>query len=370
MFDKQLYRDTFSQVRASEETLAEVLNMAKRNQNNYVKRGARMLLIAAVTVGLLATTAFAYTGFTRYENPLELLKTFFGVEEYTLKEGRTFTYQDADGNKVVADLPDSEKVPVDEKVAEEDVAPYVSAVGQTLTHKDYSLTVEAHLYDSATDCGIVYYTLENPGGVIGYALQYDGEVWWPGGELVPLRGAGGKAYLIEEETTENKLSVAVYYCAEESSIRLGFFDDEVTLPLDDGGGMECLTLAEGDIALSPISMRITVTDMDYLWLREDGTVSPSIYCTVRSLVIRYRDGTEYVVECEEPYINNTAYALVSYDGSLLSYSFNRMVDLEQVEAVVINGVEYTDVQPVPQAQRDTVSTESLDLPAATEPANP
>lgn len=374
MFDSKLYKETFSQVQASGETLSEVLNMSKKNKHNGA-RTARLVLIAAVVTAMLATTAFAYVGFTQYENPMEMLKTFFGAEEYTLEEGRTFTYQDAYGNEVEADLPDVEKVPVDEKVAEEDVAPYVGAVGQTLTYEDYTLTVSAHLYDSATDCGVIYYTLENPNGVSGYELQSDGEVWWPSGGMIQFLGASGENYIIEDETTDTKLTVAVYYCGadKEEYLTLAFYadtDNQLKLPLDDGGGMDALMLADGNISLSPVAIRITVTDMDYLWLREDGTMSPSIYCNIDRLAIRYKDGTEYVVESDEPYINNTTYVLISFDGSTMSYTFNRLIDIDQVEAVIINDVEYTDIQAMTRSQRDAAPAESAAIPVATEPANP
>ena len=47
MFDSKLYKETFSQVQASGETLSEVLNMSKKNKHNGA-RTARLVLIAAV----------------------------------------------------------------------------------------------------------------------------------------------------------------------------------------------------------------------------------------------------------------------------------------------------------------------------------
>lgn len=375
MFDPKMYKETFAQVQASEETLSEVLKMTKKQNHNYGRRFTRMLVIAAVVTAMLATTAFAYVGFTQYENPMQMLDAFFGSAEYKIDEGgyvRTETYYDKEWDIVE---PTVEHVPVDTKVAEEDVAPYVSAVGQSLTYDDYTLTVEAHLYDSATDCGVIYYTLENPNGMKGYDLQSDGEVWWPAGELVQLLGASEKSYIMKDETTDTKLTVAVYYCGadKEEYLTLAFYadtDNQLKLYLDDGGGMDALTAADGQIAISPVAIRITVTDMEFLCWKADGTYSSDKENHIDYLAIRNKDGTEFIIQSDEPYMNNTMYALITYDGNVVSYAFNRLIDIDQVEAVIINDVEYTDIQPMTQAQRDAVPETLPEQPAATEPANP
>ena len=377
MFDQKLYQETFDQVTASEETLSEVLNMTKKQNHHYGRRFTRMLVIAAVISVMLATTAFAYVGFTQYENPMEMLKTFFGAEKYTLEEGRTFTYQDAYGNEVEADLPDVEKVPLDEKVAEEDVAPYVSAVGQSLTFEDYTLTVEAHLYDSATDCGIVYYALENPNGVSGYEVFDDGVVWWPNGEMVQFLGASGENYVIEDETTDTKLSVAVYYCgAKADSITLGFYGNKtnrLSLSLDDGGGMDAIALADGDILVSPIGMKIDAGSMEFLRkVDTDGTLLAPMVDNIKTLIIRYKDGTEYVIHAntEDQLTENYKYCIQTDEVYMRTYSFNRLIDIDQVKSVIINDVEFSGVRAMDPAQRDTVPETAPQTPAATEPANP
>ena len=58
--DKQLFRETFSAVHASNEVISEVLEMAKeRKTNDFGHSGLRKILIAAVAVMLVVTTAFA-----------------------------------------------------------------------------------------------------------------------------------------------------------------------------------------------------------------------------------------------------------------------------------------------------------------------
>ena len=372
MFDQKRYIETFDQVTASEKTLSEVLNMTKKQNHNYGHRFTRMLVIAAIITVMLATTAFAYVGFTQYENPMQMLDVFFGAEEYMMEEGGTYTYQNAYGEDVEVTLPDEEKVPLDGELAGEDVAPYVSDVGKSITCHGDTLTVEAHLYDSATDCGIIYYTLENPDGVRGYKLQPNGEVWWPGIERVVMRGCFGENYIIQEETTETCLSVAHYYCdvyEEYIEACFGAQEEGLMLPLTDGGGMEAITLANGQIAVSPIAMRVTMTDMEFLHHRDDGSYTPDWENQIDYVAIRYQDGTEYVLQSEEPYLDNTMYVLIINDSSVVSYDFNRLIDIDQVESVIINDVEFNDVQAMDPAQRDTVPETAPQTPAATEPTN-
>lgn len=399
MFDSKRYKETFSQVQASEETLTEVLNMAKKNRSGGF-RAARMILIAAVVTCLLATTAFAYVGFTQYENPMEMLGTFFGNEEKQSDNGQIVheTYYDWEYDWV---QPTIERVPLDEEVAEEQVAPYISDVGKSISYEDYTLTIVAHQYDSVTDCGIIYYTLENPNGVSGYELQYDGEVWWPGGEKIKISGIAEQSYIIESETTDTKLSVACYYVrafGDSDELSVEFYQwiaykpgemteaqwiewetnkPSMTLSVDDGGGMKGLTIADGQIALSPIAICIRVGQMDFLRQVEeyDGSVTPPLASNIEYLSIRYKDGTEYVLQSDEPAVDNTTYALIEDDGSELedkiSFTFNRIVDINEVEAVIINGVEFTDIQNTTEEQRHEASLDSGDTQSyATEPVNP
>ena len=373
MFDSKLYKETFSRVRVSEEMLSEVLNMTKQKKNTGI-RVTRMLVIAAVITAMLATTVFAYVGFTRYDNPMQMLRTFFGDGNQESSAGQIVheTYYELEYDLV---QPTIERVPLDEKTAEADVVPYVSAVGESVSYGEYTLTIEAHLYDSATDCGVIYYTIENPNGMSGYELQYDGEVWFPGGELILLQGAAEKSYIIEAETTATKLAAASYYCGADAEdfLMVGFYGDEdnsLRLSLQDGGGMDAITFFDGDIAVSPVAMRITLEDMDFLLEREDGSYSPDKENHINYLAIRNKDGSEYVLMCDDPRVDNIMYALITYDGNVASYDFNRLIDLEQVEAVIINDVEFTDLQQMTREQRNAELETNPVYPVATEPANP
>lgn len=320
---------------------------AAMSKQEYRKRGSifRGLLIAAIVVTMLATTAFAYTGFVVYENPQAMLEAFFG--EQPEPHGADCLCADC-----TATAPTFERETLDADTAMEEVAPYISKVGDSVVYEpmNYRITVDAHVYDPATGCGLVYYTLESLGKyTIEYHLQSDGEVWdLPGSKNLPC-----KEYLIQEESTATKLKIACYYiCGDtkESCFRIGFawedtdlygetvlekHEEFLYLPLE-GGGMKHHSLADEEIILSPIGL---VIKSGLSGIKINTANEPKI----SSVVIRYADGSEYLVmnEDEGNVTYNYAYSLMELEQeSRITYALNRVVDIDNVAAVVINGTEY------------------------------
>lgn len=379
MFDEKLYRKTFSNIHAPEETLSEVLKMTvMKNKRSGVIRFTRILVAAAVIAAMLATTAFAYVGFTQYENPMQMLKTFFGGEEYHLDEGGymgTETYYDLHWDVI---YPTVEQIPMDEQLAEQQVAPYIAGVGNSVTDEGDTLTVQAHLHDPTTESGIIYITLENPNGVGSYNLQWNGEVWWSGVERVVANNCWGKNFIIADETTDTKLSIAHYYSGlygDEDYIQVGFGNSDkwIDLPLDNVGSMSAITLANGDICVSAVGIQLRVDNMDFLSKTDtDGTQLLPNVDRIKYLSIRYHDGNEYVIHADRDgiYTENYKYCIGSEEGTQRTYSFNRLIDVTKIEAVTVNDVEFVDIDTIPQdsgSQNTELNTQSI---AATAPAVP
>lgn len=310
------------------------------------------LLAAVLATFLLATTAFAYVGFTQYENPAQMLNTFFGNGDLPSVDGKEveMTYYD---KEYTVKWPAVQRVPLDEELAEE-AAPPISAVGQSITIEDNTITIAAHQHDTVLGAGTVYFTVENPEGVDGYKTQYDGEVWWPLGELIRLNLCAHKNYIIPSETTDTKLSVACYYVGanwyEEDYIEAHFAgtDEVLKLPLNIFEPTTSLESKDGAVTLTSIGMQLQLADMDFLYRElEDGTMRPPLDdCDIDYLAVRFADGSEYVVDQDEDgeLIENAAYSCGTNDdriGAIHAYVFNRIIDLEQVEAVIINETEYT-----------------------------
>lgn len=317
------------------------------------KRTVWRVMVAAAIIMSLATTAFAYVGFVVYDSPGVMLEAFFGQQP--APHG-----PDCNCVECRATAPTYERAPLNTEVANELVAPFISEVGDSFVYEDmYKFTVDAHTYDSVTGCGLLYYTMERPEDTkwaqypIEYHLQESGEIWDIGDPLnVPNR-----LYLVQEESTPYKLKIAAYYIRseqekEEPNLVFSFGDAEIydkqtgeivgydpdlslQLPFDDGGGMKSLSMEDGKILLSPIGMVI------YGGL-EGVEVNITNEIKISRVVIRYADGSEYLVvdTAEGSYTENFGYGLMDLSLRNITYSLNRVVDIDNVTAVVINGVEF------------------------------
>ena len=302
------------------------------------------LLAAVLATFLLATTAFAYVGFMQYDNPVQMLNTFFGNADLPSVESMEVD--------MIYKWPTVQRVPLDEELALK-AAPPIAAVGQSITVSDQIITIVAHQHDATLGAGAVYFTVENPEGVSGYKTHNDGEVWWPMGEVIRLNNCHHKNYIISSETTDTKLSIASFYVGtnwyKEDYIEARFegTNKVAKLPLSIFETTDSLTSKDGAVTLTSIGMELQFAEMDFLYRElENGTMRPPLDdCDIDYIAVRFADGSEYVVDQDKDgeLIANTSYICgtdVQKKGMVFSYLFNRIIDLEQVEAVIINETEY------------------------------
>lgn len=352
MFENQ-YKETFSQVVASDALIQEVLNLKNRKRN---KIRVMTLVAAVLLVCALATSAFAYTGFVVYENPGQMLEALFGSGSEQNHEGKV--YVDDVGQWMRE--PSFQKEELDTQAAEEYVAPYIFEVGQTITHNGNTLVADAAAYDPTTRCGIVYLHLnmDNPDVLPEYYLiSLAGAVDWRGIYVVDTYPVNITLFLDEARSTENSLALAGYFhksdWAEESVMTISMNDntgssnDSITIPLEVTVPMEHITLGNGGVQLSPIGV---VVHGERLGIqRSDG------FTDVDSLCIRYADGSEYLVvddTGEVPVINFARSYAEPGDGyetnrNCVTYLLNRIVSVKEVTEVIVNGVSYSvDAQPI------------------------
>lgn len=333
MFDKKLYQETFSSLHASEDVLVEVMNMTHKTRK-HAKFSRRAASVAAVVALCGVVTAAAAVGFLRYENPAAMLRALFGEN---VSSGSGIVEYDEDG-RLMTNLPAWERVPVDETLAQELIAPYIFAVGESTVCGDYTLHVEALLYDAATRAGMLYYTVENSNEVSGYEVFPDGVLWWPAEAPVFTRVQGSsRAYLDTAMSSETKLYICTYFIAdpavENICVGIGSGEDrskvnDISLELPGNVGIAGVELAGGAIRLSPVSIQMDLASL--------GVDSDSI----DSITLYYTDGSEYVVENEADFVSNHTYALIDQEGVTITYTFNRIVDTNSIASVEINGVTY------------------------------
>ena len=333
MFDKKIYKETFSSLHASENVLVEVMNMTRKTRK-HAKLSGTIALAAAVAVLCGVVTAAAAVGFLRYENPASMIHALFGEN---VTSGNGIVEYDEDG-RLMTNLPAWERVPVDESLAQELIAPYIFAVGESAVCGNYTLNVEALLYDAATQAGMIYYTVENSNGVSGYEVFPDGELWWPAEAPVFTRvQSSGRAYLDTAMSSETKLYICAYFIntrAEKNvCVGIGSGEDrskvnDISLELPGDVGIAGVELASGAIRLSPVSIQMDLASL--------GVDSDSI----DSITLYYTDGSEYVVENEADFVSNHTYAVSDREVSTLTFTFNRIVDTDSIASVEINGVMY------------------------------
>lgn len=325
------------------------------------RRSLGVYLLAAVLITfLLATTVFAYVGFTRYENPLQMLKTFYGNEEMESFEGGEVYREDEDKPYTVV-LPTIERVPLDEELAEE-VTPPIAAVGQSVSWGDYTLTIQAHQHDKNLGAGTIYYTVENQNGLDGWYTQFDGVLSWSGGEIMFLRGASWQNYLIASETTDTQLSVACYYHGTEwrekwrdkEYFEMCFYNTDETIQLPKYASEEetaALISENGEILITSIGMEVRIQDMEFLQydtiIDAEGDVCPLVNeADINYVAVQLSDGNEYVVEQRKDgesiqnWVDSSVYQQDYTFGTLVTYMFNRIIDPSLVTGVMINETVY------------------------------
>ena len=367
-----------------------------RNMKGKPTRIIRNLLIAAVMVNMLAVTAYAVTGFLIFESPEEMISFVFG-NKTGFDKAAAGEILDSDGN-VVNVQHGFDRVEADETIVAEDVAPHVDPVGQSITWEGYTLTIDANLYDSVTQCGLVTYILES-NEPLEYSLQSDGTVWFPSGELVGF-SQYGYSYIIQDQSTDTKLTANYYYqlrnlessdlvitlservgrsqeeedrmieelkqrlrqeiseeealayrknsvggdwpwfeenYTREENIDAAYRDmaylrleeaencpDQIIIPETVQEEMSSITLGDGAVTLSPIAVTIQEDQIENLGHSFMGLMK-----------VKFDDGTEYTVQ--DGYISNYVFNVSDDDGSNHTYMFNRIIDVDSVISVIVDG---------------------------------
>ena len=341
---EELYKSTFDQVVTSPDTVREVLNM----KSNHKKRIRIPALAAAVLlICILATTAFAYTGFVVYENPKEMMNAFFGGGNSD--EGGIVV--DETGQTLV--YPSFQREELNEEAAEEYVAPFTYAVGQSVTAGENKLTVDGYAYDANTQCGLIYMSLEMPGGFPAYVIEKSGQLIWQGAEQV-YTTFGIELFAQEESVTETEMILAGYFYVPDYYEESGFClylnngkwknDPHLDIPLEDTGELQCITAGNGGIQIAPFAMVVHGDKLDILTESKETNLS--------YLAVRYADGSEYVIldENGEVYVMNYARGHMERgdrndgyvsDRYCATFLLNRVVALDEVTQVIVDGVTYS-----------------------------
>ncbi len=311
-------------------------------------RPGRILLVAAVMVTLLLGTVVLASHFLgRYEKPMEMLGMAFGDEEFQSNQGsrvETSYYE----NVYDVVQPTVYQPPLDENVAQ-DLVSGVQPINQSVTYPDgTTLTVISHLHDPTTHSGVFYCTLENPKGIIGYYTQSTGELSWYEADRIEalyVPNTACRLYMLPGDTTATRLSLACYYIVpfteEYSKIWVTQYKDKtvgISLDLKKFTPARQWQSQDGTVTVTPTGIALQVSKIKAL-----GGLGSRDLADMDTLVIRFKDGTEYLVEenTDQSLTVNTKYWLNVPDKETHQYTtygiFNRLVDVDQIQRIEING---------------------------------
>lgn len=334
------------------------------------KRMSRVILVAVITVAMLALTACAAIGFLFYDNPLEMLETFFGTNTKYLQREPWYVGTNQLGEAYFAGF---ERFPIDEEIAET-FEKKIQPVGQSITWHGYTLTVDGYLYDSATGCGVVSYAIESPDNKNisrFYRVQPNGALYYRNGELIAVNQTH-KDYIVKEKSNNHKLVVVSYFFnignVQELTFNLsygtymtfdefreffyeeqdnlsgpatredldaifqkwddmkGFSRDSILIALDSENPMDHMKTENGEIHISPMAIVIK---------REKLGVDA---IAVKEVIITYNDGSEFVVHTEDT--ENFFFHYDNADSEEVCYLFNRLIDISRISTIHINDVEF------------------------------
>lgn len=329
MFDEKMIRETYSALHASEDTLSEVLKVKHQRKSFHPYR---VVLIAAVIALALGVTAVAQSAFMKKDDPENMLAAVYSDTETPTRQGRVEF--DKYGQMIV--YPGWDRAAFDPELADKYVTPYVGACGESMSWQDYTITVEGYLFDSVTRSGILYYRIENPKGIGGYYLQENGEFCWAEeSEIACAVVEAGREYIDRDRSTATAVYLSAFFVLtdEEDSAEITLWDAKkqqgsLVVELFDGGGMAWAADRDGTVTVSPIGVRI---DLDYFG-------DEYIANAPQKLTLHYLDSSSYTVYDEDALLYNRMYALQS--GSTLTVSFDRVVDVEALSAVEIDGMVF------------------------------
>lgn len=133
----------------------------------------------------------------------------------------------------------------------------------------------------------------------------------------------------------------------------------ITVSPDRESALKNVSMADGTIFISPISFRIDMETLEFLHITNEFTGEIMIDAgSIRSAVICFEDGTQYTVTDEA--VKNAIFLVADYPEddvqeqvetetgyrvqhskhcSVLTVMFNRIIDVDKVTSVIINGVE-------------------------------
>ena len=330
-----------------------------RKQHKFPK------VAAAVVVTALMVSTGVYASIRS-----DFFEGMFGNTTKTSTPTQPVSIDDGKGGTVDVVIPSKEFVDVDEERANELLGKYVLEEPIVKKLGEHTLTVENFLYNELG--GLMYYTLEREGGVTALAGNEDTNLdkganfteeadFYFNVEIGEQIVGHENIYVDMQQSTAEKMYCYSYFLwSEEIDVQQKPYLFIRKYPCTKGEIDRMDAEEYSQICENVVEEKVNLTEQDAvptktLDLGEKGTLRISAFAlafdipkmlglssldidpwNVKHVEIQYKNGESYVVEDKNENINNTGYVLGC--DPYYKVAFNRLVDVENVKAVVINDI--------------------------------
>ena len=368
MTQHELFEKTFSALHASPDTILEV----KRTMQNEKKtrrilgRGAVIAIAAALTLSVAVAA-----GVVLIRADVSPADKVDDTTHHAFTDDINSPTPVVIGNSgEVITVADMERIPGDPATTERLVGKYLSKLDAEMTVEGNTYKMGTFLVDD-TGTGILTFSVENPNGFEYGDMGY-GETWIESvranvyyGRSEPTRGdrdgamsADTKLYVDESASTSTCLQVIAYFIsgkgfsyAKDSTFYFSVSDNayqyhSIAIQTQTRVPVKTFTADNGEIVLlSPLGM--TAVD----------TIGHEVEWLIRENIIQFKDGSSFVVKSREQNLRNwvvsygTGNPESGYNMAMEielgatdvgpeeynSYQFNRLVDVDEVSSITLDG---------------------------------
>lgn len=346
------------------ESTYEILRSRSKSETKKQYKFPKVTVAAITAVLMISTGVYASIRSDFFEG-------MFGNTTKTSTPAQPVSIDDGKGGTVDVVIPSKEFVDVDEERANELLGNYVLQEPIVKELGEHTLTVENFLYNELG--GLMYFTLEREGKVTALAGNEDtnldkGANFTEEADFYFIIEIGEQIvgheniYVDMQQSTAEKMYCYSYFLwSEEIDVQQKPYlfiqkypctrgemdsmnekeltkmwentvEEKVTLTEKEAVPTKTLDLGEkGSLRISPFAMAFDIPKMFGL-----SGLGASSTLNVKHVEVQYKNGESYVVEDQNDNINNTGYVIGC--DPYYKVAFNRLVDVENVKAVVINDI--------------------------------
>ncbi len=323
-------------------------------------RPVRTVLVTAALIAALCATATAAYQLFRQDVAVSKPQLVQGI----LGSGGTAWDEEKNYDQMgrLSYWPKRELAPVDEEQAMKLLGDYLPESGYQWQLENFTFTVEGYVLDEHTSTGRIYYTMERPGGfpegVVDWEhgmldftkVDFDLPIFEPQTEM-NWPWFGSRQYVDVNRSTPEKLviveALANPLAASDTGWKAAdglcakFYDGKKAIANLELPGVESLpavTVKNPETGETAVTFSAIGMMLDTQYLRSYLPNGDEIHDTMKYLALEYADGTSYVIW--DGGLDNSDYVCSDEKSTLHHICFNRLVDPDQVTAVVVNGQRY------------------------------